>query len=248
MNSQIFTKINSIVKNRLIELLGASLILVSIFLLASIVSYSPSDPNFIYAPDNTEIKNIGGFYGSVISDFLLQSLGLISIFLVFNFFSWGIKLATKKVMDNFITKISFIFTYIIFGTTVLNILHNDSFWLIDNGNGGFVGRAIKENIYYFAPLVENQYVVYTLIFLTIVFFILSLNLQTNEIYKILSSPILILKKIIVLLKRNKINENVINESNDIENKYIRENYAEEKQPILPFSKNKETDRMAKALD
>ena len=49
----------------------------------------------------------------------------------------------------------------VFGTTVLNILHNDSFWLIDNGNGGFVGRAIKENIYYFTPLIENQYVIYS---------------------------------------------------------------------------------------
>ena len=86
MNSQILEKINNFIKNRLIELLGFVLMLISIFLLASIVSYSPSDPNFIYTPENTEIKNVGGFYGSVISDFLLQSLGLISIFLVFNFF------------------------------------------------------------------------------------------------------------------------------------------------------------------
>ena len=107
MNSQILNKINNFIKNRLIELSGFLLILISIFLLASIVSYSPSDPNFIYAPDNTEIKNIGGFYGSVISDFLLQSLGLISIFLVFNFFNWGVKLATQKTMDNFITKTFF---------------------------------------------------------------------------------------------------------------------------------------------
>ena len=63
MKSQILTKINNIVKNRLIELLGVSLILVSIFLLLSIASYSPSDPNFIYTPENTEINNIGGFYG-----------------------------------------------------------------------------------------------------------------------------------------------------------------------------------------
>ena len=89
MNSLILTKINSIVKNRLIELIGFLFILISIFLLGSIVSYSPSDPNFIYMPENTEIKNIGGFYGSVISDFLLQSLGLMSIFLVINFFYWG---------------------------------------------------------------------------------------------------------------------------------------------------------------
>ena len=121
MNSQILVKINNFIKNRLIELLGALLILVSIFLLATIVSYSPGDPNFIYQSESTEIKNIGGFYGSVISDFLLQSLGLISIFLVFNFFYWGIKLSTQKIIINFTTKIFFVFTYLIFGTTVLNI-------------------------------------------------------------------------------------------------------------------------------
>jgi len=88
--------------------MGILLIVISIFLLVSIVSYSPSDPNFIYTSENTEIKNIGGFYGSVISDFLLQSLGLVSIFLVFNFFYWGIKLTTQKEISNFITKIFFI--------------------------------------------------------------------------------------------------------------------------------------------
>ena len=100
MKSQILAKINNLIKKRLIEFLGIVLMLFSFFLLASIITYSPSDPNFIYAPDNTEIKNIGGFYGSVISDFLLQSLGLISIFLVINFFYWGIKLTTKKIIAN----------------------------------------------------------------------------------------------------------------------------------------------------
>ena len=148
MNSQILIKINSIIKNRLIELSGISLILISIFLIASIISYSPSDPNFIYSPENIEIKNIGGFYGSVISDFLLQSLGLISIFLVINFFYWGTRLTTKKIISNFITKIFFTLVYIVFGTTALNIFYNNSYWLIDNGNGGFIGREIKENIYF----------------------------------------------------------------------------------------------------
>ena len=203
MNSQILTKINDFVKNRLIELLGSLLILISIFLLVSIVSYSPSDPNFIYTSENTVIKNVGGFYGSVISDLLLQSLGLISIFLVFNLFYWGIKLTTQKTISNFITKIFFMFTYMVFGTTVLNTFHNDSFWLIDNGNGGFVGHTIKENIYYFAPLVENQYVIYSLILLTIVFFILSLSIKPNEIIKILLLPFMIIKKIANLLKKDK---------------------------------------------
>ena len=105
MSSNILIKINDFVKNRLIELSGTLLVLVGIFLLVSIVSYSPSDPNFIYTPDNAEIKNFGGFYGSIISDFVLQSIGLISFFVVLNLFNWGTKLITEKNISNFIPKI-----------------------------------------------------------------------------------------------------------------------------------------------
>ena len=92
MSSQILIKVNDFVKNRLIEFLGILLVVTAIFFLISIVSYSPSDPNFIYTPENTNIKNIGGFYGSVISDFLLQSIGLISLFVIFNLFNWVLHL------------------------------------------------------------------------------------------------------------------------------------------------------------
>jgi len=242
MNSQILIKINSIIKNRLIELSGISLILISIFLIASIISYSPSDPNFIYTPENTEIKNVGGFYGSVISDFLLQSLGLISIFLAINFFYWGTKLTTEKIISNFITKIFFTLIYIVFGTTVLNIFYNNSFWLIDNGNGGFVGRAIKENIYYFSPLMENQYVIYSLVLLTIIFFILSLNIKLNEIVKILLFPFIIIKKInsFFMKDKKKVDTNTNVSRVHLERQSYEENASKEKQPILPFSNKRET--------
>ena len=145
MNSNILIKINNFIKKRLIELSGVLLILVSIFLLASIISYSPGDPNFIYTPENFDIKNLGGFYGSVISDFLLQSIGLISFLIVINIFYWGLKIILEKKINNFLPKIFFTLAYIIFGTTFINIYYYDSFWLIDNGNGGFIGRIIKEN-------------------------------------------------------------------------------------------------------
>ena len=79
MKSEILIKINNFIKNRLIEFFGILIAFIGIFLLVIIFSYSPSDPNFIYKSESAEIKNVGGFYGSVISDFLLQSLGLISI-------------------------------------------------------------------------------------------------------------------------------------------------------------------------
>ena len=135
MKSQILTKINNFTKKRLIEFSGILLVLLSFFLLASIITYSPDDPNFIYSPENTQIKNIGGFYGSVISDFLLQSIGLISILLVINFFYWGLKIIIAKRINNIILKSFFVLVYVIFGTTILII----SFSLIPK-------LSIKNNI------------------------------------------------------------------------------------------------------
>ena len=197
MNSTILTKINNFIKYRLIELSGFLLVIVSVFLFLSIITYSGGQDNFIYKSDNpdVDIKNFGGFYGSAIADFLLQSIGLIIFLFVFNLFFWGFKIITEKKISNFLTKIFFTIIYIIFGTTFLNIEYHFSNWLFDNGNGGFVGRSIKENIYYFTPLIDNQYVIYSLIVLTIVFFILSLGIKLNEIIKILLFPFTIIKKI-----------------------------------------------------
>ena len=193
MNFRFLTKINSFFKNKLIEFFGILLILCSIFIFSSIISYSPDDPNFIYTPENIEIKNIGGFYGSVISDLLLQSIGLISILFVLNLSCWGFKLFSEKKINNFISKIFFTLIYIICGTTFINISYNDSFWLIYNGNSGFTGQIISENIYNLTNLIENQYVIYCLILLTMVFFILSLNLKIHDITRILFLSFAVLK-------------------------------------------------------
>jgi DNA segregation ATPase FtsK/SpoIIIE, S-DNA-T family len=241
MNSQVLIKINNFIKNRLIEIIGIILMIASIFLLMSIISYSPSDPNFIYTPENVQIKNIWGFYGSVISDFFLQSLGLVSFLLVFNFFYWGMKIASKKMVGNFITKSFFIFLYISFGTTALNIFDNTSFWLIDNGNGGFVGRIIKENIFYFTPAINNQYVIYLTILFTIIFFILSLEMNKNGITKILFFPFNLFKKIKNVF--SKVKKENINNMNYSEIEIESEKNDEDKnilkgQPFLPFSEKK----------
>ena len=242
MKSQILLKINNFLRNRLIESFGLLLILVSFFLLASIATYSPSDPNFIYSPESTEIKNIAGFYGSVVSDFLLQSIGLISILIIINFFYWGVKIVANKKINNFITRIFYTLIYIIFGTSLLNSFYNDSFWLIDNGNGGFVGRAIRENIYYFSPIIENEYVIYGFFLLTIIFFILSLSIKLDEIIKIFIFPFVVIKKIFKLLNKNKKGTEIENDNSIelTEQKNLEELKNNHKQPILPFSSSKES--------
>ena len=242
MNSQILLKINNFVKNRLIELLGSLLIVVSIFLLLSITTYSGGQENFIFKPENFDIdhKNIGGFYGSAIADFLLQSIGLVSFLFIFNLSFWGFKIITKKKINSFITKIFYSLLYLASGSVFLDIAFSSSHWLFDHGNGGFVGRSIKEFIYYFFPFIENKYIVYILILVTVAFFILSLGIKLNEILKIIFFPFIAIKKIFNFFKKD--NEKIYNSNEKIthaETENLDEQNYKERQPILPFSKKRE---------
>ena len=216
MKSQIFNKINAFFKKRLIESFGIIILLLASFLLISLISYTPSDPNFIYTPENVEIENFGGFYGSVISDFLLQSIGLISFFIVINLFDWGSNIVSMKKIVNIFSKIFFTMLYLIFGTVFINIFHNESFWLIDNGNGGFIGKIIIENVYFLNNLINNQYIIILLGLIAVTFFVLSLNLKIENLLKILFFPYLIIKIFLNFMKRNKKEEiEVTNIKNDL---------------------------------
>ena len=77
-------KIGDFVRKRLAELIGISLIVASILLFISLVSYSPEDPNFIF-PENQEIKNLLGLKGSFIADIFFQSIGIISLLIIHRF-------------------------------------------------------------------------------------------------------------------------------------------------------------------
>ena len=69
---EFINKIGSFCIKRLAELIGLSLITISILLLISLLSYSPEDPNFIF-PENTIIKNLMGLKGSYVSDLFFRN-------------------------------------------------------------------------------------------------------------------------------------------------------------------------------
>ena len=75
-----FEKIKDFAIKKFIEFIGILTLIFAFLVLLSLISYNPNDPNFIY-PENQDIKNFLGIYGSIGSDFLLQSIGLIAYFL-----------------------------------------------------------------------------------------------------------------------------------------------------------------------
>ena len=241
MNSQILIKINSFVKKRLIEFSGILLVIVGIFLLLSILSYYQDDPSLTYNPDNIFVKNLGGFYGSAVADFALQSIGLISFFVIINIFNWGFSLIKDKKINNFTKKIFFLLPYTVFGTTYLNIAYNHSYWLNFHGNGGFVGRIIKENFYSITNIIDNQYVNLSFLLLAIIFFLLSLNFKIKSLINILFLPYFIIKKIISFVRKNNKNKVDVHDLNFEKNiKNTTESDLGISQPNLPFDKSKET--------
>jgi DNA segregation ATPase FtsK/SpoIIIE and related proteins len=112
----------------------------------------------------------------------LQSFGLISFLILFTLISWGLKLIFDKELKNIIFKLLFLILYLIFGCTFLHTTFNNSFWLIDNGNSGFVGKLIFNFINQYIPAIESEYTSFALVSLTILFFFLSSDINIKKLF------------------------------------------------------------------
>ncbi len=181
MNTNFLNSVTNFLKKRSFELAGLILISIGILLSISFFTYSPNDPTLIYGDKENIINNILGIYGGLISDFLLQSFGLISFLLLATFFSWGYILIIKKELRSIIFKLLFVSLYLIFGCTFIYVNFDNSFWLIDNGNSGFVGKLIYELINQFFPQINYNYSNYILLIFTIIFFIIASGINIKNI-------------------------------------------------------------------
>ena len=226
MNTNFLNSLTNFLKKRTFEFVGLVLISLGIALTISFATYSPSDPSLIYGESNSNIKNFFGIYGSKVSDFLLQSFGLISFLILATLISWGLKLIIEKELKNIIYKLFFLTLYLIFGCTFLHITFNNSFWLLDNGNSGFIGELIYNFIYQYTPLIENQYTSFALIALTILFFILSSDINFKKIVSNCFHH-----------SSNKRNEVVENESNEVMAENILNDEKKETQQSFFFAKD-----------
>ena len=86
--------------NRLLEISGVASILLSIFILISIVSYSSFDPSILNL-NNYEVKNIGGYVGANVSEILIQFFGYSSFLICIALTSWAYKLFFSKNLELF---------------------------------------------------------------------------------------------------------------------------------------------------
>ena len=128
--------------NRIIEIIGITIVISGILLLVSLISFSSEDPNFIF-PNNTEIKNILGFHGSFTADIFFQSFGLISLLIPFTLISSGANIILNKKIFLVIENIFYTILYSLLGSLFFSFFYPMAFKLYINGNGGFVGKYLE---------------------------------------------------------------------------------------------------------
>ena len=227
--------VSNFIINRLIQLFGIVLSTASMLLVIALLTYTASDPNFVYS-NNNQIQNALGFNGSVVSDFFLQSIGLISFLLTATLFVTGINIFFKKELKIILQNFFYVVLYIFFGTIFLTIFYFNSFWLPINGNGGFIGNTFSKGFVGNMLLINKDISYYFMLISTLLLFFKSINFN-------IKSFVNLVKKITLKKKQNTSLQNkVIN--NDVY-KSIDEEQVESVQENFSFNQNTNQNKITK---
>ncbi len=222
--------------NRLIEIIGATTALLGILLLAALVSYSPSDPNFIF-PDNTIIKNILGVQGSYISDLFFQSIGIIAYLLSFTYLVTGINIFRNKNLFIIIENTFFSIIYCIFGSIFFDFFYKNTFELHINGNGGFIGQYLNQTFVGDILKLQTSFSYYTLVIFIFIFFLMSINFSPKKFLDFI-------KKLINYINKSK--NKPYTDKSEIISEYIPQeeikNLIQEDLPFIKAEKLKEIEK------
>ena len=236
MNIRKITNLTLIfILNRLSEILGFFVLIAGLFLLISLISYSPEDPNFIF-PENTDIKNLLGFRGSYISDLFFQSIGLISYLISLTLIFTGVNIVINKDLLLIVENIFYSILYSIFGSLFFSHYHNSDFVLFINGNGGFVGNYVDESLLNRLIALNENLSYYFLIILILGLFLLSINFNVKKILKFF-------RKITFLFSQK--NKNYTDKSEVISEYIPQEEIKNLIQEDLPFIKADEIKKSEK---
>ena len=214
--------------NRIIEILGVTILVAGILLLISLVTFSPEDPNFIF-PNNIKIKNILGFRGSFTADIFFQSFGVISLLMPFSLIASSINIILNKRILLIIKTIFYTILYSLLGSLFFSFFYPKAFELYINGNGGFIGKYLETTFLNSIININSQIFFYILLLLILILFLISIQFKINSFNKVI-------KKIFkfLFLKKEKSYTN--------KNEVIREFIPQEEitsliQEDLPFIKN-----------
>ena len=106
----------------------------------------------------------------------------------------GINLIKKKKIKKIQFKIFYLILYLLFTCILIYTTSNNSFWLIDNGNSGFVGQTLYAWTINIFPFLNHKYNIFALLTLSIIFFVLASNINFKYFWLTIKSVSKLFKK------------------------------------------------------
>jgi len=215
-------KFAEFIQKRLLELGSLVIIFISIGFFIFLINYSPAGEEISKQEYNFLIYYIK-IIGNFLSDFFLQSFGLAAFLFPTCITIWGLRILFFKALNNISLKILTLVASTIFLAVSISLYKNESFWLFYNGNGGFLGNAIKTKIVNYLALPKSEYLLIITLLISIFLFFFSSELKFKSIF-------LFISKFFSFFSKYKKIQNIESE-NIIQNENL---IIEKKQQDLPF--------------
>ncbi|MBY0406740.1 MAG: DNA translocase FtsK 4TM domain-containing protein, partial [Rickettsiales bacterium] len=128
------------------KMAGYFLCLMAFYLLVCLFSYNQADPSFNRASSDA-VLNAGGYSGALISDVVLQTLGLASALLVLVPVAWGIKIIRGQHVPYLWMRFSLLLVSLVFSAALLSLVEPPLSWPIVSGLGGSIGALLQHGLH-----------------------------------------------------------------------------------------------------
>ena len=181
------------------------IVITGVLLLASLITFSPDDPNFIF-PNDTKIKNILGFRGSFTADIFFQSFGVIALLIPFSLIASGVNIIVNKKIFLIIESFFYTILYSLVSSLFFSFFYPISFKLYINGNGGFIGKYLETTFLNSIISINSQISYYIFALIILILFLTSIQFKINSFYNFIKQ---IFKFLFSKKEKNYTNENEV---------------------------------------
>jgi S-DNA-T family DNA segregation ATPase FtsK/SpoIIIE len=171
-----------------LELSGLILILVSLFLLISLISYNSQDPSWASTTSpGTKVYNYGGKAGASTAEALLQVFGFTSFLIPLALVCIGLQIVLPKEDKRLLSRTFGIVFLVLILCALLYTLFQDVNWRGARlASGGFIGNVLSS---FFSQYFNHAGTILILIGLLILFFIFSTQLSIGKMAQFFSKII-----------------------------------------------------------
>ena len=131
-----------LLKRRCFEAGGLLLFAAAGLITLALLSYQPSDPSWNTASDNA-VQNLLGSFGAVVSDVVLQAVGLASVLVLAALIAWGWRLFKKEHVTHLWLRLLMAVSGLLLTAIFLSLFQQPESWPLSAGLGGAIGMVLE---------------------------------------------------------------------------------------------------------